>query len=298
MKTLKNLFLSLLLVPMIFMFTACGDGGATNDTKTPADEQPSTSLQLETKAVCSTSGDYVKSDDTISNYTTAIEGKTSLDASTYRFTIEMKYAEQNINVEMNAILAKKDGGKYDMAMKMNTPNENGIGTVTSYIYVLNDKVYMNSAGIKVYYDSDGQDVEELMSNISSFVASMEQYSKTDFVFEMLNADNMSNYEIYQNGNNYKIESKPQQTESIEPVDSDNPVEQGEPAQGEDFDDLSELFGDSSMTVYLNFSDDDKLTALNYTMNFLGMEIIGTFSAFDEEIEFPDFSSYKKGTLSQ
>jgi len=246
MFSLKSLLLAILVVPVLFMFTACGGG------------------QLDQKASCVTSGSWSKSDDITTSYNTAIDGKTGVEASAYRFTLdfEMSGGGQSISLLLNSII---DGD--DMATKIVVPKVDSKGkingTETAYMYITGNKAYMDADGKKLYYEGD--DVSERMNELSGYMSMIQAYRDPDYVMNSLNS--LGNAEVSKSGNNYKI--------------------------------VGTSITDNDTTIYLNFDSEGKLIAFRGGF-FIGsstgsMTVTITMSAFDGEIEFPNFDGYKAVT---
>ncbi len=292
MKTLKNLFLSLLIVPMIFMFTACGS-------------------QLDTKASCNTSGDWKQSEAATTAYTAAINGTTSINADAYRLTLEAKakIGDKTEEYLVNAIMSKTE-----IAVKMSVPKADGKGNETSYMYMKDNKVYMQAKGTdgkdeKYYYEVDG-----LGDLISSTLESEDFGLDDDFdivgsLIEMIKSvGNQEGIKIYQSGNNYKIEIKgsalfaalseimSQESPNAvtnEPSTSNDDVSLTAAADVNPLAEVEAILGSLEFNIYFNFTSDNKLTAFSFVAKTNDMNFGLTVSAFDGKIDFPNFDDYKK-----
>ena len=293
MKTLKNLFLSLLLVPMIFMFTACGG-------------------QLDAKASCNTSGDWKQSEAATTAYTSAINGTTAINADAYRFTMEAKMKEGDKTEEffVNAIMSKTE-----MAIKASIPKDDGKGNNTSYIYMKDNKLYMQGK------DTDGKDVKYYMEGISlgDYLGTLtpgeglslgDDFDIVGSIIEMIKSlGNPEGVKIYQSGNNFRIEingsalvaalktmipaGESPNAAANEPSTSNEEASLTAAANVNPFAEVEAILSSLKFNIYFNFTNDKKLTAFSFVAETKDSSFSLTVSAFDGKIEFPDFSSYKK-----
>lgn len=262
LNTFKVFFVALLLVPIAFVFAACGG-------------------QLDTKASVNTNGNYTASSK--GDFKEALGKQTELASQTgYRFTTEMnlngKINSSTVNSKMllNGILAKDE-----MAMKIST---NSLGeNMSGEMYVKDNTLYTHSDAVwqnGINWQIESKTKQTITSMDSAFndsVASMAGEMKDVQSFlELIDGDEYA--VVTKSGTNYCVK-----------------------VQDMEFGELCKL---SNVKIYFNFDAQNKLIAVGLiadasmtTLSIYGQEIAltgtaaFTISAFEGQIQFPDFSGY-------
>ena len=256
-KTWLKMLSLVLLLPLLLVFTACGDVNA----------------QLNTKATCNTTGEY-NQEATRDELNGSIGQQTTINNGGYRMTIEATGSAmgEEISSTINAIV-KGDEATLKMTAKDPQTGKN----VDGYVYVTDGYIYTNAEGQKVrmegslntFFNTEGfAEMPGLMDSITD-------------INGILNMMSSSDVEISVDGNNYKIEFN-----TIAGMEVPSLAEMGV--------NLSDLLKD--MVAYLNFDDNGNLVAMNFSFGmemgeFFNITINVTMSAFDGEIQFPSFNGY-------
>ncbi len=260
-----NLFYLLLILPLMFVFAACGGDQATK--------------QLQTEATCNTSGDYATASDKAA-YTTAVGTQTAFDASGYRLTgkiaIVTGEGENQVKTDfmyMNLIVKEiKNGDQvdYQAAMKMKMIDMEGPTAqatepkyIEAYGYYKDGKTYSEEDGNKYYEEVNFADILDGFDFVSC--------QNLEDLLGFVGAAN--DVEVTKQGDNFKIVTNSALT----------------PEPGVQI--------NAEATAYLNFKDGKVVAAqLNYLMTvpiFGKMDCQFTISGFDGNIAFPNLSGYTK-----
>ena len=264
-KTWLRMLSLVLLLPLLLVFTACGDVNA----------------QLNTKASCNTRGEYTQ-EATRDELNGSIGQQTTINNDAYRMTITASGSMMGIDVssEINAIVK---GEEATLKITSTYPQTNRL--VSGYIYVKDGYIYTNANGAKTYMEGSLEtylNEGTMNGNMPGLMDSI-----TD-VNAMLNMVSASDIEVSVEGNNYKIEFN-----SIAGIDVPSLAEMGM--------NLSDIL--DNVVAYLNFDNDGNLVAMQFSFDMeMSYEMFGqhinidlslsvTMSKFDGEIQFPSFNGY-------
>ena len=260
-----NVLYLLLLLPLMFVFAACG-------------EDPSVK-QLNTEASCNTSGDYA-TEATKADYTTAVGEQTAIDADGYRITAVIKMqtgsgdeavSQEIMKVNMIMKEVRTDTAvTYQMAMKMKMKNifkglldEDTPDEIIAYAYYKDGKIYSEDQDGNKYYD-----VVSIDDMFDSETMSLMAFTNLEEILGAVNA--VGDVTVTKEGNNFKV------------------VANG--AANIDGQSIS-----AGATAYINFNSEGKIVAaqLSYDMAYLTstMNCQFTLSGFNGDIAFPDLTKY-------
>ena len=214
--------------------------------------------QLDQKATCDTSGNYTE--DTVvvqaNALAAAIGEQTTITGNGYRLTMDMTGLD--MDCEMNAIFTA-DG----ISLKYDAD-----GSVLK-LYYNQGCLYIDAAGYKYKITTNVEDFIDYVGAFSSFTSLLDPAS----VIAMLKSN--TEIELYQDGNNYKMTFGSLTDVSVNGASVKNAV------------------------GYLNLDDEGNLVAINLALavnapqvsaNDINLNV--TMSAFNEQIEFPNFSEFK------
>ncbi len=250
-KFLNALYL-LLLLPLVFLFTACGESPTTK--------------QLSTEATCSTSGDYAQAS-TQEAYETAVQDKT-IGQGAYRVTITGTEGGQDMYV--NLIMS---GSDMSMKMRMQDPTSEKAKTVEMYTYYTGGKIYNSMAfqgkTYKVYMEMD---LESALSEQAEGAAMFDVQSVLDAIKKAGDLD------IFTDANgNFKLSTKEGGSFEMDGATITKATA------------YLNFDADKNLTALKMTYEGSHLNDDGETVEMSGTV---TMSAFSGKIAFPDLSSYK------
>lgn len=254
--------------------------------------------QLDSEAKCNIQGEYSQAA-TVAEYNEVVANQNSVDSEGYRLTMNVKTKMMGFEADayINAVFKNNEA-----AIKMIRPDTSSAESaedidankkVTAYAYYKDGFVYADQDGEKVRYEAE---IEKIFGGETT--GGMSQFLDVEEILQLIRSN--EDIEIFREGNNFKI--------VFGSIDATT---------------AQEFAGFSDMVVYLNFDENDKLTAVNVSCKFslgsdtiantmldddsqdttdddidisfdfsMSMDIDVTFSVFNGDIEFPDLSGYK------
>ncbi len=282
---LKNALYLLLVLPLLFLFTACGGDAAT--------------AQLRTEASCDTSGEYA-TEASQAEYEEIIGEQTDFASNAYRMTAKMSLTMPKTDEEQkpiydeqgNVVTEEVEFTTINMIIKENQTDptavtyEAAIKVRMSNIFksVLDDKdlpdyyeMYMYFKDGKMYSeDEDGNKTYQEMDFYEIFYAEEMEMMSFICLEDILDVvDYADTVTVTKQDNNFKLVA----------------------------DDAMVIYGqeiDAGAVVYVNFNNEGDVVAaqVEFSMSFFGMATMNstfTVSEFNGDIAFPDFSKYVEAT---